>query len=127
MKETWKDIPNYEGFYQANNNGLIKSLKRVVAHPQSNTKTIKEKILKQRHNSSKYMQVELCKNGKRKCFVVHRLIALSFYGYSNLMVNHKDKNRENNNINNLEFVTNRENCTHGKNKSKSSKYAYVIN
>ena len=65
MKEIWKDIPNYEGLYQASNLGRIKSLKR-------------NKILNQIKSSDTYLQVFLCKNNKVKGYQVHRLIAKTF-------------------------------------------------
>ncbi len=68
--ETWKDIPGFEGRYQASSLGRIKSLN--YRH------TGKEGILEQRKNRNGYLQVNLCKNGKRKQSLVHRLVAEAF-------------------------------------------------
>ena len=93
MKEIWKDIPNYEGLYQASNLGRIKSI------------YYNNKILKLNNDSNDYLQVWLCKNKKKKIYKVHRLVALTFIPNPNYLpfINHKDENKSNNNINNLEW------------------------
>lgn len=63
--EIWKDIPNYEGLYQASSNGNIKSLYR-------------NKILKYEISKNGYCQVMLCKNKKQKLLYVHRLVAMTY-------------------------------------------------
>lgn len=99
--EIWKDIPNYEGLYQASPSGNIKSLYR-------------NKILKYEISKNGYCQVMLCKNKKQKLLYVHRLVAMTYLNNFNekLQVNHKDGNKQNNNINNLEMVTCKENIQH---------------
>ena len=101
MKEIWKDIPNYDG-YQASNLGNIK-----------NKKT--GNILKPYENTNGYLQVELWKNGKGKKIVVHKIIANTFLSNINNLpqINHKDENKLNNNINNLEFCTAKYNSNYG--------------
>lgn len=71
MKEIWKDIENYEGLYQISNLGRVRSLPR---------KTTKGKILKtvKDYNNYGYEKVTLCKNGKRKNYSVHFLVAVAF-------------------------------------------------
>ena len=119
MQEIWKDIPNYEGIYQISNLGRIKSLKG------------KEKILKLLIDKQGYYMVRLWENGKTKQFYIHRLVAEAFLDYKcnykklkdeeyllfnkeNLVVNHKDENKLNNNVNNLEWCTNRFNIKYTK-------------
>ena len=106
MKEIWKDIPNYEGLYQASNLGNIKSL-------NYNKKGI-SKNLKQQFYFNKYKAVTLFKNKKKKVFLVHRLIALTFItnNENKPFVNHLDGNKLNNKAENLEWVTNSENQIH---------------
>lgn len=101
IKEAWKDIPGFENLYQASPNGNIKSL-------------YKNKILKHEISKNGYCQVMLCKNKKRKLLYVHRLIAMTYLdNYNeNLQVNHKDGNKQNNNLINLEMVTCKENIQH---------------
>lgn len=93
MTEEWVNIPNYDGLYMASSLGRIKSFKNK-----------KERVLKPRKNR-RYLNVALCKDGLCKTFTVHRLIALSFLGKSDLTVNHKDNNKLNNAVSNLEWVT----------------------
>lgn len=99
MKEVFKDIPGYEGKYQVSNLGRVKSL--------DYNKTGKERILKLRQNNSGYLYVILCKNGKLKNYLVHRLVATTFIENPDNLpcVNHKDLNRHNNKVSNLEFCT----------------------
>lgn len=102
----WKPIPEYEELYEVSNFGQIKSIK-------GKTRTLNhEIIMKQRIGHAGYHYVSLCKNGKRKFLKVHRLVIETFNGKSNLEVNHKDGNKSNNALNNLEYCTHKENMAH---------------
>lgn len=104
--EIWKDIKGYEGYYKVNNLGIVKSY-----HTQNHKKPI---ILKPIKSHNGYLQFNLMKNKKRKITLLHRIIANSFI--PNLenkpCVNHKDGNKLNNNIDNLEWCTYQENAIH---------------
>lgn len=106
LKEIWKDIAGYEGLYQVSNTGEIKSLK----FNHSN----KEKIIKGNKESLGYLVVTLYKDGNRKNFKIHRLVAETFISNpKNLpQVNHIDGNKQNNRIDNLEWCTASENTIH---------------
>ena len=109
MIELWKDIKNYEGLYQVSNLGNVKSVDRYVyAGDNSNHKYqhIKERNLKL-SGGDKYIQVILCKNGKIKAFLVHRLVAEAFIPNPDNLpcINHKDENPKNNQVENLEWCT----------------------
>ena len=103
--EIWKDIPGYEGLYQASNLGRIKSLPRKGTHVQE------EHILKQIVRRKGYCELALMKNCKRKHFVVHRLIALTFIPnpYNLPQIDHIDDNKQNNRVENLQWITNADN------------------
>lgn len=103
MEETWKDIEGYEGLYQVSTLGRIKSLK-----------CGRQKILKLGSNPVGYSIIGLWKDRKQRFFPVHRLVALAFIqkAENKLEVNHIDGNKQNNNINNLEWVTRSENMKH---------------
>lgn len=109
MNEIWKDIQGYEGLYQVSNLGNIKSMAR--SHKFGK---LKEKIKNLNPIRNGYLQVCLCKDGKKKPFMVHRLVAKHFLKNfdKDLDVNHKDCNKKNNNVNNLEMVTRKENIKH---------------
>jgi hypothetical protein len=110
--EIWKDIPDYEGLYQASNLGRIKSLERIA----KNNHKIKEKILKPQNNKNGYLSVNLYKNNKMKRKLIHRLVALTFIKNVNnyLYINHKDKNKNNNCLKNLEWCTQSYNVIYSK-------------
>ena len=107
MIETWKPIPGYEGIYSASNTGLIKS-------ETSRQQWKSGRILKNLVHKGGYLKLRLWKNSRYKHFLVHRLIALTFLGPCppKHEVNHKDGNKANNFINNLEYVTPKENTNH---------------
>ena len=109
VDEIWKDIPEYEGLYQVSNLGNVKSLNN-------------NKILSFGNTTKGYYQVGLFKNSKCKRFYVHRLVALTFLKNPNELplVNHKDENKHNNCIDNLEWCTNQYNLTY-KNTQKNKK------
>lgn len=107
--EIWKDVPNYEGIYQASNLGRIK---------QSQYNHILKPIL---HN--RYYCVGLSKDGKVKQYRLHRLIAETFIpNPDNLpQVNHKDENKLNNNVDNLEWCDSKYNNNYGTKGARISK------
>ena len=125
MEVEWKDIPGYEGMYQASNYGDIKSVDRYISVIQ-NGKTCIQKhkghLLKSTFSkTTKYNVVHLSnKNGKRKTELVHRLIAIAHvenvHGFD--IVNHKDENKLNNRSDNLEWCTIKYNSNYGNSKSK---------
>lgn len=123
MTEVWKDIPDYPKYY-ASNFGRIKSFNR---------RTVR--ILKAGNNSSGYLTVALWKNGKGVSKPVHQLVAMAFLNHKpngvKMVVNHKDFNQHNNNLDNLEVVPQRVNANfkHLKHKRSSqftgvSKYSH---
>jgi hypothetical protein len=113
--ENWKDIPGYEGYYQVSDLGRVKSLKKQMIKKRHNTEyiwNVKEKILKLSTDNKNYKNARLYKNGLGVLYKVHRLVMMSFFGKSDLVVNHKDFNTSNNCLNNLEYITQKENCEH---------------
>lgn len=111
----WKDIPGYEGIYQASTSGQIRTTEGKVTHSVRHGKRIwKSRVLKQKVSKDNCCRVELYKNKKSKTWLVHRLVALTFIpmvegkGY----INHKDGNRLNNSIDNLEWCDHKENNNH---------------
>lgn len=102
-EEIWRNIPGYED-YQFSNLGRVKSFKNG-----------KERILKPALRKDGYYQIGLTKDGKQKLFLVHQLIAIAFLGHvidgHNLVVNHINGVKTDNRVENLEIVSNRDNCS----------------
>jgi hypothetical protein len=121
-KIEWRDIPNFENFYKISNTGLIKSLERIIKTKNNKSKTVKEKILKGSLTNNGYKQVILYKNGKSKRFAIHKLVAICFLNHipcgMNIVIDHIDGNKLNNNVSNLREVTHRENLSKRKTSSQ---------
>lgn len=108
--ELWRDVNGYKGIYNISNYGRIKSLKRIDCKGQHR----KERILKQSLDSDRYPLITLSKERIRRTLKPHRLVAFAFIenalGLTD--VNHKDGNKLNNHVSNLEWCTNKENVAH---------------
>lgn len=79
--EQWKDIPGWEGFYQASNAGRVRSIDRVITHARWGNTKYKGRILKAwQSQKDGYYLVNLCSNKKRKSYYIHQLILLTFVG-----------------------------------------------
>lgn len=114
MNEIWKDINGFEGFYQVNNYGTIRSIDRYVNHPKGGKKIARGKITNQYIGTHGYYIVVINKDGKTFTKTVHRLMAIAFLDNpeNKREVNHKDGNKLNNNLSNLEWNTSSENRQH---------------
>ena len=116
MKEIWKDIPGYEEFYQASNLGGIRSKDRYIFLPQNKSEILKKgRILKTNKVAFDYLQVTLYKDKKRRSLYVSNLIMLTFVGPKpeGYEVNHKNENKNDNSLENLEYITSKENNNYG--------------
>lgn len=112
--EVWKDIKGYEGHYQVSDLGRVKSLSRVVKSRVGVFGTKKEIILKTFKNGDGYLKYKLCINGKEKSVISHRLVANEFLEnpFNKPQVNHKNGIKDDNRVDNLEWVTSSENVIH---------------
>lgn len=112
--EKWKDIKGYEGLYQVSDCGRIKSITfRRCVHGIM-TVSSAEKLLTPFDNGCGYLMIGLTKGQKRQNFYVHRLVATAFLDNNSKfpVVNHKDFNRKNNKVENLEWCTQKYNTIH---------------
>lgn len=100
MTEQWRDIPGYEGLYQVSDQGSICRLRD------------DRRIMKPISDNKGYQVVTLSLSGQKKLCKVHRLVLAAFNGLSEMQVNHKDGNKANNNLSNLEYCTAAENVLH---------------
>ena len=129
MKEEWKNIKGYDGLYQVSNKGRIKSFycnKCIHGNIKNVNRT---RILEPFDNGSGYLVVGLTKNKKRKNYYIHRLVADAFIENKDNKeeVNHIDFNKKNNSLENLEWVTSRENSIHAIEKIKKPRFSYKTN
>ena len=101
IEKIWKPIIGYENLYKINNYGEVLSLRS-------------NKILKPNNNGIGYFIIQLCKNGKRKNYLIHRLVAEHFLDNPNNLpeVNHKDEDKSNNFVNNLEWCKHKYNMNY---------------
>jgi hypothetical protein len=117
--EIWKDIKDYEGVYQVSDLGRIKTHENKKTYTKRHgERKWKQRVMKFRGYTPKTgYRVSLWKDGKMKEYLVSRLVAFSFLGGDindrRLTVNHKDGNRMNNILDNLELVSLKENIQHG--------------
>lgn len=116
MIEIWKDIPGYEGIYQASTFGRIRTTEgKVTQSILHGERRWKSRMLKGRGNQPAGKRVTLWKDKQQKDFLVARVIARTFLGEppEGFTVNHKDGDRLNNHIENLEWLSLADNIKHG--------------
>ncbi|MGX9931963.1 NUMOD4 domain-containing protein [Virgibacillus salarius] len=105
--EVWKDVVGYEGYYQVSSFGRVKRVPRDITGKNGVTRHWKGKVLKHTFNPDGYPMCILSKDGKTNLFGVHRLVAQAFVSNPEQLpvVNHKDEDKTNNIVNNLEWCT----------------------
>lgn len=113
-REIWKDIPGYEGFYQASNLGRIRRNSKEIFRKNGYRIPPKIHIMKRVNTAQGYASVILSMLGVRKQKMSHRLVLMAFSGRDmpGFECNHIDGNKQNNDIRNLEWVTRSENMKH---------------
>lgn len=120
--EIFRDIEGYEGLYQVSNLGRVKSLEHIKGGKCGSIRPVRERILKTGKRSG-YPSISLCKNGKKKSLHIHRLVAQAFIPNPDNLpeVNHKDEDKTNNSVTNLEWCTYQYNNNYGTVKERQIK------
>ena len=110
MIEEWRDVPGYEGLYEVSNLGRVRNIKT-------------GRILRPLKHAGGYLQVALYKNGTVRTSLINRLVALAFLpNPQNLpQINHKDEDKTNNTVDNLEWCDSKYNANYGTRNEKVSK------
>ena len=107
-KEIWKEIPGYVGKYEVSNLGRVRSVTRYVRNSVGSKTLVAGKLLSPQIDKAGYPRVLLSDNNyHKKLCTIHRLVAITFIPnpYNYPVVNHKDENKGNNIVSNLEWCT----------------------
>ena len=124
MKEIWKDIEGYEGHYQVSNLGRVKSLEREESYLRQGTlctRRRKAMIMAIPKDKDGYSLINLTREGLRKTYRLHRIVAKAFIPGYNEHVNHINGIKSDNRVENLEWCTNQENIKHAINTGLTSR------
>ena len=115
MEEIWKDIEGYEGIYQVSNLGRVRSIDRVCIMKNGLKRLQKGRIMAFFIGHDGYYIVKLCSKSSKVGYRVHRLVAMAFIANPNNYpyINHKDENKQNNSVDNLEWCTPKYNTNYG--------------
>lgn len=136
--EIWKPVVGYETFYEVSNLGRVMRLDKIITAKSRwggfRKFFVKGKILKGSNYGNNYRFIMLCKNGTTKAEMIHRIVATAFIPNigNKPQVNHIDGNKQNNRVDNLEWVTRSENMIHAaqiglvKNKGGENPYARSV-
>lgn len=112
--EVWKNVDGYDGMYQISNNGRVKSFQPRGGDNNGKVRTGKAHYLTPSLSTTGYFRVSLVTNNKKKDVKIHRLVAMAFLPNpdNKPYINHKDGNKTNNAVSNLEWCTQTENINH---------------
>lgn len=118
-QEIWKDVVGYEGLYKVSNKGNVYSIER----KDTIGRKCGGRIMKPKITRDGYLRIGLYKNGIKKSKLIHRLVAEAFIPNpkSFLEVNHKDENKKNNYVENLEWCDTRYNVNYGTRNKRDAK------
>ena len=119
-EEIWRPVVGYEGLYEVSNTGRVRSLDRYVKCDYERYRLHKGKILSPGKDKDGYLFVVLSCNGKHKTITVHRMVAEAFIPnpYNLPQVNHRNEDKTNNRVDNLEWCNAKYNSNYGSRKDR---------
>lgn len=122
MNEIWKDVVGFENKYEVSNLGKVKKKQTIKKHCLGGDSISKERILKPNKHREGYLYAQLIIDGKLIPIGIHRLVAIAFIPNPNNLpqINHKDENKENNCVDNLEWCDKNYNNNYGTRNKKIS-------
>lgn len=124
VNEIWKDIEGYNGLYQISNLGNVKSVERYRKGKNNSAVYVPEYLLKGKIDKDGYINVALCtgKHKTMKFYRIHRLVAMAFIPNPNNLpvVNHKNEDKQDNRVENLEWCTVQYNTMYGTGRLRTS-------
>src|SRR5665213_1405136 len=107
--EIWLPVLGYEGFYEVSDQGNVRSTSRMVKSRYGTLSVyLHGKPMKQRKDTSGYQMMRFRKDGERKMVRVHRVVAETFMGVSDLTIDHVNGDKIDNRLSNLEYVSKKE-------------------
>lgn len=123
-KEVWKDVVGYEGLYEISSFGRLKRLKRTTLGKDGVEYNYPELMIKGDYDKDGYIRTTMSKNKKKKTKKIHRLVAEAFIPNPNNYpeVNHLDETKDNNHVNNLEWITTKGNANYGTRNKRIAKH-----
>ena len=122
-QENWKEIKGFDGNYSVSSEGIVRSNGLLKG------KNSKVRILKTEMSKKGYLRVGLVKDGKQKKYLVHRLVAIAFLDNPNNLpeVNHRNEIKTDNRVENLEWMSRRDNMNYGDRTKKASTTRFINN
>lgn len=126
MEEIWKDVVGFDGFYEVSNTGRVRSVDRIIKSSKRSHFKLKGKIVGNKNNAG-YMVVTISKELLSEERLIHRIVAEAFIPNPNNLpqVNHINGDKKDNRVENLEWVSNRENTCHARVGKFTSKHSNV--
>lgn len=114
--EIWKDIEGFEGFYQVSTFGRVRGVDRYIGYRNGKKRFWKGEIKKPTVTAKGYLKISMFNGDKKKTDEIQRLVARAFIPnpLNKAYVNHKDGNKKNNRVENLEWTTPSENTIHAR-------------